>query len=137
MAEHLSDLPPADGSQQLRDSSAEALVGLSNIGPLLAAARALSELHVNDVAKLSMLGTATIRRAEASRTSLTPANLDRLVSMYADRGIYFVKCESDRRGVIVSFAEPLSVRQPSQVAAVTSRETARRAPRRRQTQDGS
>lgn len=137
MAEHLSDLPPADGSQQLRDSSADALVGLSNIGPLLAAARALSELHVNDVAKLSMLGTATIRRAEASRTSLTPANLDRLVSMYADRGIYFVKCESERRGVIVSFAEPLSARQSSQVAAVTSRETARRAPRRRQTQDGN
>lgn len=92
--------------------SAKALSGLTTIGPLLAAARALSGLHPDEIAKRSMLGSATIRRAESARTKLTPANLDRLVSTYAELGITFFSDAAGLRGVAATAARWLPVQEP-------------------------
>lgn len=120
------------------DESSKALAGLATIGPLLAAARALSGLHVNEIAKLSMLGPATVRRAEASKTNLTPSNLDRLVRAYAGLNIFFFVDERDRRGVATNAAPWLrpSHSSPEDAAeAIPYDGPRRRAPRRRRPAD--
>jgi transcriptional regulator with XRE-family HTH domain len=100
----MADDAPAHVKNEARlaliDESTKALAGQTAIAPLLAAARALAGLHTDEIATLSMLGAATIRRAEASRTKLTPANLDRLIRVYAELGIVFVIDARGRRGVM-------------------------------------
>lgn len=104
MRQQPEEFRPLGDPQALAIESLKALAGLPAIGRLLMAARSLSGLHVNEIAARSMLGPATIRRAEASRTTLTPANLDRLIRAYAEMGVCFFVDTNDRRGVTISAA---------------------------------
>lgn len=106
----------------------EALRGLELLGPILSAARALSGLHVDDIARLAMLGPATVRRAEASKTTLTPGNLDRLVRAYADLGVSFVLDEHGRRGVIIEASDWLKPQSGSPATGQDSTSTSNRSP---------
>lgn len=72
-------------------------------GPLLKAARALSALSVQDVARLSGLGEATIKRAEAAHgeTRMTQANIECLKSTYAIIGVEFLSSADGAIGVLI------------------------------------
>lgn len=110
MAKPLPAFLLSEKPTRTHDASLKVLEQLNVVGPLLSAARALSGLHVNDIARHAMLGSATIRRAESSTSRLTSSNLDRLVQAYADLGIVFVMGEDHRCGVVADatawLAEP-------------------------------
>lgn len=71
-------------------------------GPALRAARILSGLSAKEVATLSGLGEATIKRAEAcpGQTRLTLVNAKALLATYSKRGITLSGIEPDRSFVI-------------------------------------
>lgn len=71
-------------------------------GPALRAARILSGLSAKEIAALSGLGEATIKRAEASQgqTRLTLANARVLLATYSARGITVAGGDADK-GLII------------------------------------
>jgi len=65
-------------------------------GDLIKAARALLRLRVEDLAADTLLGVATVKRAEAAqrKTSLTAANAARLVQALEARGVIFIPADA-------------------------------------------
>jgi hypothetical protein len=65
-------------------------------GDLIKAARVLARMRVEDLAADSLLGVATVRRAEAvpGKTSLTAANAARIVQALEARGVIFIPADA-------------------------------------------
>lgn len=71
------------------------------ISAQIRAARALLRITVNDLAEMSEIGIATIKRMEAS-TGIPPAHartLDQLTKALESAGIEFIGAPDDRPGV--------------------------------------
>ena len=75
-------------------------------GPLIKAARALARMSAAELANETTLGDRTIKRAEAckGRVTLTKANVQRIVEVFRQRGILFLK---DEHGVGLRVLDPL------------------------------
>ena len=73
-------------------------------GELIKAARALTNLKVEELASDAMLGVATIKRAEAAggRVRMTLANADRVMVAFERRGVKFIPEGDEGIGLRVS-----------------------------------
>lgn len=70
-------------------------------GELIKAARALTNLKVEELASDAMLGVATIKRAEAAggRVTMTLANADRIVTALKGRGVELLPVDEAGEGL--------------------------------------
>ncbi len=73
-------------------------------GELIKAARALTNLKVEELASDAMLGVATIKRAEAAggRVRMTLANADRVMVALERRGVKFIPEGDEGAGLRLS-----------------------------------